>query len=139
MRGMLRFVTRLSSSSAHTLQCQVTRECGHIFYFVYIGLLQLIKNFNFEISREVLRHHHHFCKGRGELVLSTVLAQSLPCDPVMVLGDADEIPPNKLNEVKKLMIKVKKNKGLDAILSVMNKYFSVSMYNGHMYSSIVSL
>ena len=73
------------------------------------------------------------------MVLSTVLAQSLPCDPVMVLGDADEIPPNKLNEVKKLMIKVKKNKGLDAILSVMNKYFSVSMYNGHMYSSIVSL
>ena len=72
-------------------------------------------------------------------MLSTVLAQSLPCDPVMVLGDADEIPPNKLNEVKKLMIKVKKNKGLDAILSVMNKYFSVSMYNGHMYSSIVSL
>ena len=58
------------------------------------------------------------------MVLSTVLAQSLPCDPVMVLGDADEIPPNKLNEVKKLMIKVKKNKGLDAILLVMNKYFS---------------
>ena len=73
------------------------------------------------------------------MVLSTVLAQSMPCDPVMVLGDADEIPPNKLNEVKKLMIKVKKNKGLDAKLSVMNKYFSVSMYNGHMYSSIVSL
>jgi len=53
---------------------------------------------------------HTAMSGRGELVLSTVLAQSLPCDPVMVLGDADEIPPNKLNEVKKLMIKALERK-----------------------------
>ena len=44
--------------------------------------------------------------GRGELILTTVLAQSLPTDPILVLGDSDEIQPSKINDVKKLMIKV---------------------------------
>jgi len=48
---------------------------------------------------------HTGMSGRGELILSSVLAQSLPTDPVMVLGSTDEVPPNKMNEVKKLMIK----------------------------------
>ena len=37
--------------------------------------------------------------------MSSVLAQGIPAEPLMVLGSADEIPPSKLTEVKKLMIK----------------------------------
>ncbi|XP_023320999.1 pre-rRNA-processing protein TSR1 homolog [Eurytemora carolleeae] len=47
---------------------------------------------------------------RGELILSSVLAQGIPADPLMVLGSADEIPPSKLTEVKKLMIKALERK-----------------------------
>jgi len=47
---------------------------------------------------------------RGELILSTVLAQSVPTDPIVILGSQDEVPPNKINEVKKLMIKALERK-----------------------------
>jgi len=53
---------------------------------------------------------HTGMSGRGELILSSVLAQSLPTDPVMVLGSTDEIQPNKVNEVKKLMVKALERK-----------------------------
>jgi len=53
----------------------------------------------------------HTCMSeRGELLLSSILAQSLPTDPIVVLGSQDEIPPNKINEVKKLMIKALERK-----------------------------
>ena len=44
------------------------------------------------------------------MILSSVLAQGIPTDPLMVLGSADEIPPSKLTEVKKLMIKALERK-----------------------------
>eukprot|EP00088_Acartia_fossae_P067217 TRINITY_DN837_c0_g1_i1.p1 TRINITY_DN837_c0_g1~~TRINITY_DN837_c0_g1_i1.p1 ORF type:complete len:793 (-),score=239.64 TRINITY_DN837_c0_g1_i1:73-2451(-) len=47
---------------------------------------------------------------RGELILSSVLAQSIPTDPIVLLGSPDEIPPNKMNEVKKLMVKALERK-----------------------------
>jgi len=47
---------------------------------------------------------------RGELVLTSVLAQSLPTDPVMVLGPTDEIQPSRLADVKRLMVKVLERK-----------------------------
>jgi len=53
---------------------------------------------------------HTAMSGRGELILTTVLAQSLPTDPILVLGDSDEIQPSKINDVKKLMIKALERK-----------------------------
>jgi len=53
---------------------------------------------------------HTGMSGWGELVLSCVLAQSLPTDPIMVLGSTDEVPPAKMNEVKKLMVKALERK-----------------------------
>jgi len=47
---------------------------------------------------------------RGDLILSSVMAQSLPTDPVVVLGSPDEVHPGKINEVKKLMIKALERK-----------------------------
>ena len=35
---------------------------------------------------------------RGDLILSSVMAQSLPTDPVVVLGSPDEVHPGKINE-----------------------------------------
>ena len=36
---------------------------------------------------------------RGDLILSSVMAQSLPTDPIVVLGSPDEVHPGKINEV----------------------------------------
>ena len=39
------------------------------------------------------------CLDRGDLILSSVMAQSLPTDPIVVLGSPDEVHPGKINEV----------------------------------------
>ena len=41
----------------------------------------------------------------GETLLSSVLAQGLPCQPVFVVGSMDEIPAKKHTEVKRLLVK----------------------------------
>ena len=48
---------------------------------------------------------HTGMSARGELVLSSVLAQSLPTEPLLVLGNTDEIPAKKLTDVKRLLLK----------------------------------
>jgi hypothetical protein len=48
---------------------------------------------------------HTGLSDQGELVLSSVLAQSLPTEPLLVLGNTDEIPAKKLGEVKRLLLK----------------------------------
>jgi len=59
---------------------------------------------------------------RGELILTTVLAQSVPSDPLIVLGSPDEIAPNKLNEAKKLMVKALDRKfPVEKVLTVQNE------------------
>ena len=46
----------------------------------------------------------------GETLLSSVLAQGLPCQPVFVVGSMDEIPAKKQSEVKKLLVKALERK-----------------------------
>jgi hypothetical protein len=48
---------------------------------------------------------HTGLSGQGELVLSSVLAQSLPTEPLLLLGNTDEIPAKKLADVKRLLLR----------------------------------
>jgi pre-rRNA-processing protein TSR1 len=56
---------------------------------------------------------HTGMSAHGELILSSVLAQGLPTDPLLLLSNTDEVPAKKLSDVKRLLIKT-----LDRLLPV---------------------
>ena len=58
---------------------------------------------------------HTGLSAHGELVLSSVMAQSLSTEPLLVLGNTDEVPAKKLTDVKRLLLKT-----LDRLLPVDN-------------------
>jgi len=64
----------------------------------------------------------------GETLLSSILGQGLPSDPIFLVGSMDEIPPKKHNEVKKLLAKALERKiTVEKVYSVMEDIDAINL------------